>query len=173
MMNILRFDSPHFSSRFFTYAAGTVLASALSMSSAVLAEEGRTGGSAAAYLDQARNLQSKIVTFDSHVDIPYGFAGKEHPGDSDPASQFDLTKAKEGEVERSFSGDFCAAATDIGGDPGEGEGGCGEQVREHCAACEAVSGASRDCLHSCGCTPHRGCGKVRHCAEHPEHVSAG
>jgi hypothetical protein len=95
-MSILSLASQRSSLRFLSYASGIgLVAAGLANGPSALAEEGSGGGAAAAYLEQARGLQARILTFDSHVDIPYGFA---HPGDSDGTSQFDLTKAKQGGV---------------------------------------------------------------------------
>ena len=44
-------------------------------------------------LQKARQIQSKIVTFDSHVDVPVGLDGS-----TDGTSQFDLVKAERGHL---------------------------------------------------------------------------
>src|SRR5882724_11201720 len=50
------------------------------------------------YFARARELQSHIVTFDSHLDVNLGFGDKDHSSLNDPSSQFDLDKARAGEL---------------------------------------------------------------------------
>jgi microsomal dipeptidase-like Zn-dependent dipeptidase len=49
-------------------------------------------------LARAADLHGRILTFDSHVDIPQAFGSPEMPADRDGDSQFDLVKAQRGRL---------------------------------------------------------------------------
>jgi len=49
-------------------------------------------------IEQASALHARILTFDSHIDIPEAFGGPDMPADVDGESQFDLVKARAGQL---------------------------------------------------------------------------
>jgi membrane dipeptidase len=53
-------------------------------------------GNQAALLEKAKRIHSRIVAFDSHVDIPFNYGQPGFEASSDGKSQFDLPKAERG-----------------------------------------------------------------------------
>ncbi len=62
------------------------------------AGSGKTVPTDQALLQKAKQIQSKIITFDSHVDIPFDFGTPGLEANTDGKSQFDLAKVERGHL---------------------------------------------------------------------------
>ena len=48
--------------------------------------------------DDIVKLHDRIITFDSHIDVPINFGSKDLPADVDGPSKFDLAKVQRGHL---------------------------------------------------------------------------
>lgn len=78
-----------------------------------------------ALLDRARALHERIITFDSHIDIPLGFGGPGMRADEDGPGAFDLAKVERGRLSAAALSIHAALAR-----PGPESGAAGREEHE-------------------------------------------